>query len=61
MPRWATAFKFVIPPAPACLGPERTRISYIAVPHEVTYAVFRKESRTKFANATNLDGKSGVV
>jgi hypothetical protein len=22
MPRWATAFKFVIPPAPACRGTE---------------------------------------
>jgi hypothetical protein len=39
--------------------PERTRISYISVPHEVTYAAFRKESRTKFANATKLDRKSG--
>ncbi len=38
--------------------PERTRISYIAVPHEVTYAAFRRESRMKFANATSLDRKS---
>jgi len=26
---------------------------------QVTYAAFRKESRTKFANATKLDRKSG--
>jgi hypothetical protein len=39
---------------------ERTRISYIAVPHEATYAAF-SESRTKFAKATNLDRKSGVA
>ena len=25
----------------------------------MTYAAFREESRTKFANATQLDGKSG--
>ena len=30
---------------------ERTRISYIAVPDEVTYAAFRKERRMRFANA----------
>jgi len=41
------------------VGLERTRISYIAVPHQVTYATFRKESRTKCANATKLDRKSG--
>jgi hypothetical protein len=32
-------------------GMERTRISYIAVPDEVTYAAFRKERRMRFANA----------
>jgi len=40
---------------------ERTRISYITAPHEVMYAAFRKDSRTKFANATKLDRKSGVA
>jgi hypothetical protein len=40
---------------------ERIRISYIAVPPKPTYAAFRKESRTKFANATKLDRKSGVA
>jgi hypothetical protein len=39
---------------------ERTRISYIAVPPKATYAAF-SESRTKFANATTLDRKSGVA
>jgi hypothetical protein len=43
------------------VGPERTRISYIAVPHKATYAAFRKESSMKFANATKLDRKSGVA
>jgi hypothetical protein len=41
--------------------PERTRISYLAVPSEATYAAFRKESRMKFANANKLDRKSGVT
>ena len=35
--------------------PERTRISYHAAPDNATYAAFRKESRMKFANATNLN------
>jgi hypothetical protein len=42
------------------VGLERTRISYIAVPPKVTYAAFR-ESRTRCANATKLDRKSGVA
>jgi hypothetical protein len=48
-------------PLPSTLSSrlKRTRISYIAVPPKVTYAAFRKESRTKFANATKLDRKSG--
>jgi hypothetical protein len=41
--------------------PERTRISYIAGTPKFTYAAFRKESRMKFANATNLNRKSGVA
>jgi hypothetical protein len=46
---------------PRCaVGPERTRISYIAA-LTVTYAAFGKESRMKFANATNLNRKSGVA
>ena len=39
--------------------PERTRISYLAAPPKATFAAFRKESRMKFANATDLDRKSG--
>jgi hypothetical protein len=41
--------------------PERTRISYIAALTVATYAAFGKESRMKFANATNLNRKSGVA
>ena len=41
--------------------PERTRISYIAIPHNAKYAAFLKESRMTFANATELDRKSGVA
>jgi hypothetical protein len=41
--------------------PERTRISYIATPPAATYAASRKGSRMKFANATNLNRKSGVA
>jgi hypothetical protein len=37
------------------VGPQRTRISCIAVPPKATYAAFRKESRAKFANAAKLD------
>ncbi len=43
------------------LRPERTRISYHIALDMATYAAFRKESCTKFANATNLDRKSGVA
>jgi hypothetical protein len=38
-----------------------TRISYIAVPPKARYAAFRKESRMKFVNATNLDRKFGAI
>jgi hypothetical protein len=41
--------------------PKRTRISFIAGTPKPTYAAFRKESRMKFANATNLNRKSGVA
>ena len=41
--------------------PERTRISYIVTPPAATYAASRKESRMKFANASNLHRKSGVA
>jgi len=41
--------------------PERTRISYISAQPNATYAAFRRESRMKLANATNLDRKSGVA
>jgi hypothetical protein len=43
------------------VGPERTRISYIAVPSEAMYVAFRSESRMKFANATKLNRKFGVA
>ena len=50
-------------PLPSALSsrPERTRISYIAALTVATFAAFRKESRMKFANAANLDRKSGVA
>jgi hypothetical protein len=41
--------------------PERTRISYFAMPATTTYAALLKESRTKYINATSLDRKSGVA
>jgi hypothetical protein len=59
MPRWATALNFVIPPVPACRGTGADPDSYNAVPPKATYAAFRKESCTKFVNATKLDRKSG--
>jgi hypothetical protein len=34
---------------------------YIAAPTVATYAAFGKERRMKFANATNLNRKSGVA
>jgi hypothetical protein len=43
------------------VGPERTRISCHAALDMAACAAFRKESRMKFANATNLDRKSGVA
>ncbi len=53
-PRWATALKFVIPTEaePDFLHQDTT---------QATYAAFRKESRTNFANATNLNRKFGVA
>jgi hypothetical protein len=47
------------PPSPLSSRPERTRISYHAAFTAATSAAFRKESRMKFANATNLDRKYG--
>jgi hypothetical protein len=41
--------------------PERTRISCHASPERIACAAFRKESRMKFANATNTDTKFGVA
>jgi hypothetical protein len=41
------------------LRPKHTRISYYAALISNASAAFRKESRMKFANATNLDRKSG--
>jgi hypothetical protein len=41
--------------------PERTRISCYEHSQAATCAAFSKESRMKFANATNLDRKSGVA
>jgi hypothetical protein len=43
------------------LRPERTRISRHAALDMAACGAFRKESRMKFANATNLDRKSGVA
>jgi hypothetical protein len=41
--------------------PERTRISCHAAQDATTCAAFIKESRMKFASATNLYRKSGVA
>jgi hypothetical protein len=41
--------------------PERTRISCYAALDMAASAAFRKESRMKFANAANLDRKSGAA
>jgi hypothetical protein len=41
--------------------PERTRISCHAALDRAACAAFRKESRMKIADATNLDRKSGEV
>jgi hypothetical protein len=41
--------------------PERTRISCHAALDMTTCAPFRKERRMKFAEATNLNRKSGVA
>ena len=49
------------PPSNLSSRPERTRISYIATPPAATYAASRKGSRKNFANATDLNRKSGVA
>jgi hypothetical protein len=41
--------------------PERTRISCQAALETTARAAFSKESRMKFANATNTNRKSGVA
>ncbi len=41
--------------------PERSRISCYAAPDMSAHAAFSKESRMKFANATNLHRKFGVA
>jgi hypothetical protein len=41
------------------LGPQRSRISYLAALATATYAAFRRERRMNIANATNFDSKSG--
>jgi hypothetical protein len=41
--------------------PERTRISCHAALDKTTYVAFIKESRMKFASATNFYRKSGVA
>jgi hypothetical protein len=46
---------------PLSLGPERTRISCHAAQDATKCAAFIKESRMKFASATNLYRKSGVA
>jgi hypothetical protein len=61
MPRWAAALQFVTRLPRLAVGPERTRISCHAALDMASCAAFRKESRMKFANATNLDRKSGVA
>ena len=54
-------FQLEAPPYTLSSRPERTRISYIAALTVATYAAFSKESRMRFANATNLNRKSGVA
>jgi hypothetical protein len=49
------------PPPDLSSRPKRTRISYHAALDMAACAAFRKESRMNFANATNLDRKSGVA
>jgi hypothetical protein len=41
--------------------PKRTRISYFAAINTPTSAALRRERRTNFSNATELDRKSGVA
>jgi hypothetical protein len=48
-------------PHPLSSRPERTRISCHVALDMAASAAFRKESRMKFAKATNLDRKSGVA
>ena len=54
-----TATKVSAAVLPLSSRPERTRISCYAALTTAACAAFRKESRMKFANATNLDRKSG--
>jgi hypothetical protein len=49
------------PPSTLSSRPKRTRISWHAGLDMTACAAFRKESRMKFANAPNLDRKSGVA
>jgi hypothetical protein len=49
------------PTLPLSSRPERTRISYCAAPAVAACAAFLKESRMRFANATNPNRKSGVA
>jgi hypothetical protein len=46
-------------PLPFLCHPERTRISCHAALETTACAAFIKESRMKFANATNINRKSG--
>ena len=46
-------------PSWKCFSRERTRISYLVALATTAYAAFRRESRTKFANATKFHRKSG--
>ena len=47
------------PLSPLSSRPERTRISYFAMPATTTYAALLGESRTESINATVFDRKSG--
>jgi hypothetical protein len=46
-------------PSPLSSRPERTRISYFAMPATPTCAALRRESRMQIINAKGLDRKSG--
>ncbi len=49
------------PPSPLSSRPERTRISCHAAQDTTACVAFIKESRMKFASATNFYRKSGVA